>query len=51
MVDIGDGNIATSKDKATDTGDGFKIVAVLEDNEIGKDKGVVTTSTVVDDPK
>ncbi len=34
-----------------DAGDGLKIVAVREVNEIGKDRGVVTTSTVVDDQK
>jgi len=50
-IDSGHGNVASAKYGAVDAGDGSKIVAVHEVSEIGKDRGVVTTSTVVDDPK
>ena len=50
-VDRGDGNIFNAKDITFDAGDGSKIVAVLEDSELGKDGGVVTTSTDVNDTK
>ena len=50
-IDNRQGNVGSAKYGADDAGDGFKIVVVHEVNEIGKDRGVVTTSTVVDDQK
>jgi hypothetical protein len=51
VIDSGHGNVASAKYGAVDAGDGSKIVAVHEDIEIGKDKGVVTIGTAIDNPK
>ena len=50
-IDSGHGNVVSAKYGAFDAGDGSKIVAVHEVNEIGKERGVVKTSPAIDDPK